>query len=112
MLVMNCIKKKRRANKMKLKEVYYKGEKYTRISWAKVKNIIDKPTKLKSNLIIYTLPINANPNNPWINGFYEIEVEKTLAHKDSIDYYNEINEIIYYNCNRETGEYLAYYIKE
>lgn len=94
---------------MKYNKTSYKGKELKRISRKKVNSIINKPSK-HQGLTIYTLPINANPESPWINGFIEIEIEN-IIYCDSIDYYNELSEIEYYNCNDELGFYLKYYIE-
>ena len=57
------------------------------------------------------LPINANPESPYINGFFEMEIEK-IIYMDSIDYNRYISECKYYNCNSELGLYLKFYIEE
>ena len=94
---------------MKYNKISYKGKELKRISRKKVNNIINKPSKYQG-LTIYTLPIEANPESPWINGFIEIEIEN-IIYRDSIDYYNELSEIEYYNCNDELWSYLKYYIE-
>lgn len=94
---------------MKYKKIEYKEKILKRISSKKVENIINNPSK-NLGLVIYTLPVNANPESPWINGFFEIEIED-LIYRDSIDYHNELAEIRYYNCNDELGSYLKYYIE-
>lgn len=94
---------------MKYNKISYKGKNLKRISRKKVNNIINNPSKYQG-LTIYTLPVEANPNSPWINGFFEIEIEN-IIYRDSIDYRNELSEIEYYNCNDELGSYLKYYIE-
>lgn len=96
---------------MKYKKIKYNNKNLTRISEKKVNNIINNPSK-NIGLIIYTLPINANPDSQWINGFFEIEISNPV-YMDSIDYMTQLNEIKYYNCNDpEMGYYLKYYIEE
>lgn len=94
---------------MKYKEITYKNKNLVRISTAKVKNIINKPSKF-NGLTIYVLPINANPESPWINGFDELEID--VKYMDTIDYINYINEYKYYNCIDELGNYLKFYIEK
>lgn len=94
---------------MKYKEITYNKKNLVRISAAKVKNIINKPSKF-NGLIIYVLPINANPASPWINGFDELEIN--IKYMDTIDYINFINEYKYYNCIEELGNYLKFYIEK
>lgn len=54
----------------------------------------------------YMLPCNILPGNPW-----EEPIAGTVY-----DTHNSFNEIVnafeYYNCNNETGNYTAFYIKE
>ncbi len=94
---------------MKYNKISYKGKELKRISRKKVNNIINHPSKYQG-LTIYTLPVEANPGSPWINGFFEIEIEN-IIYRDSINYYNELSEIEHYNCNDELGSYLKYYIE-
>lgn len=91
------------------KNITYKNKKLKRITEKKVYNIIDHPSKYQG-LTIYMLPVNANPDSPWINGFYELTIEN-IIYMDSVDYHNYINECRYYNCNLELGSYLKYYIE-
>lgn len=94
---------------MKYNNIIYKDKKLKRITEKKVNNIINNPSK-NIGLIIYTLPVNANPDSQWINGFFEIEID---TYNDSVDYMTQLNEIKYYNCNDpEMGYYLKYYIEE
>ena len=95
---------------MKYNKIVYNNKKLKRISEKKVNNIINNCSKYEG-LVIYMLPINANPDSPYINGFFEMEIEK-IVYMDSIDYYRYINECKYYNCNNELGLYLKYYIEE
>lgn len=91
------------------KNIIYKNKKLKRITEKKVNNILDHPSKYQG-LTLYMLPVNANPNSPWINGFYELTVENIID-MDSIDYHSYINECKYYNCDPELGSYLKYYIE-
>lgn len=91
---------------MKYKQISYNNEVYYRISSRKAINLL----KNNKKITLYVLPIDANPESPWINGFYEIEQETPFT--DYIDSINTIHEIIYYNCNDELGSYLKYYIKK
>ena len=58
------------------KTINYNNKELIRINYTKVKNIINNKSKLKKDIIIYTLPNKANHKSPWINGFFEIEVPK------------------------------------
>lgn len=94
---------------MKMKNISYKNKELTRISEKRVNNIINNPSKYQG-LTIYMLPVNANPESPWINGFFELTIEN-IIYMDSSDYYRYINECKYYNCNSELGKYLKYYVE-
>lgn len=91
---------------MVLKEITYNNKKLKRISLKKVYNIINNKSKLDNDIIIYAIPKNLRHE---LFGFFEIEVPKSNVYRDSVDIYNEINEISYYNCNKETGDYLRFY---
>lgn len=95
---------------MNYKNIIYKNKKLKRITEKKVNNIINNPSK-NEGLTIYILPVNANPESPWINGFFELYIDK-IIYMDSVDYHRYINECKYYNCNPELGYYLKYYIEE
>lgn len=90
---------------MKYKKVIYKNDVYIRINEKKAMNLL----KNNKKITLYVLPINADPNNEWINGFFEVEQDSPYT--DYIDSINTINEIRYYNCVDELGSYLKYYIK-
>lgn len=92
------------------KNITYKNKKLKRITEKKVYNIIDNPSKYQG-LTLYMLPVNANPDSPWINGFYELTIEN-IIYMDSTDYHRYINECKYYNCGPELGSYMKYYIEE
>ena len=91
---------------MKYLHKTFNGDSFKRITRKKAIELL----KNNKKITLYTLPINYNPNSKWINGFFEIEQEAPFT--DYIDSINTINEIIYYNCNREAGLYLKFYIKE
>lgn len=95
---------------MKYNKITYNNKNLKRISYSKVNNIINNCSKYEG-LKIYMLPVEANPESPWINGFFELEIEN-IIYMDSIDYKNYINEVIYYNCNKELGSYLKFYVEE
>lgn len=95
---------------MILKEITYNNKQLKRISARKVYNIIDNKSKLKHDIIIYAIPCKMRHDTEW-TGFFEIEISKNNAYMDSIDIYNMLNEIAFYNCNNETGKYLRYYIE-
>ena len=94
---------------MKYKKITYKNNNLIRINAKKAKEIYTHPKKY-DGITLYMLPINANPESPWINGFIELEMD--FYNMDAIDNCNYINELIYYNCNNELGNYLKYYINE
>lgn len=89
------------------KDITYNGKHLHRINARRVNNLINNYTK-HLGLVIYTLPVNANPESPFME-FFEIELN---SYNDSIDYLNTINEIQYYNCVEELGNYLKFYIEK
>ena len=65
----------------------------------------------------YMLPCKIRPGNPWIQA---VNVQPKRTWEEPIagavyDTHNSFNEIVnafeYYNCNNETGNYTAFYIK-
>ena len=94
---------------MKYKKITYKNMNLIRINAKKAKEIYTHPKKY-TGVTLYMLPINADPESPWINGFFELEMD--FYNMDAIDNCNYINELIYYNCGDELGKYLKYYINE
>lgn len=94
---------------MKYKEEKYKNKKLIRINSKKAEEIYMHPKKY-NGITLYMLPVNANPKSPWIDGFFELTMDSNSM--DAIDNSNYINELIYYNCNNELGNYLKYYIEE
>lgn len=94
---------------MKYKHITYNNKNLVRISSKKVKNLINNCSKY-NGLTIYTLPVNANPDSIFIGGFFKLEFD--FPNVDSIDLFNELSEIKYYNCNSELGNYLKYYIEK
>lgn len=95
---------------MKDKNIIYKNIELIRINKKIAKKILNHPT-IYEGLTLYILPVNANPNSYWINGFTEFEIEN-IRYMDAADNNNFINEYIYYNCNDELGKYLKYYISK
>ena len=94
---------------MKCKEIEYKSKKLTRINAKKAKEIYTHPKKY-NGVTLYMLPVTANPDSPLINGFFELTMD--FDSMDAIDNNSYVNEVIYYNCNNELGNYLKYYIEE
>lgn len=94
---------------MYFKNVSYKGKELKRISRKKVDKIISNPSKYKG-LVIYMLPVKANPHSMYMD-FFELEIED-IMYMDSVDYNRYITECSYYNCNNELGNYLKFYIEE
>ena len=92
---------------MNFKEITYKGMELKRINRKKVNNILKHYSK-HLGLIIYVAPINMRIDDTsfWSSPI-EIEIDR---YNDYYDYINCINEIQYYNCNKELGEYLKFYI--
>lgn len=94
---------------MKYKEIEYKNKKLIRINARRAYNILNHP-KTFNGVTLYILPINANPESPFINGFFEITMD--FNNMDACDNVNYVNELSYYNCNNELGDYLKYYIEK
>ena len=94
---------------MKYQKIRYINKKLIRINAKKAKEIYTHPKKY-NGVTLYMLPVNANPESSWINGFFELTMD--FDSMDAIDNYNYINKLIYYNCNNELGNYLKYYIEE
>jgi hypothetical protein len=93
---------------MKYQNVIYKNKKLKRINRQKAFNIAKNPKKY-AGIILYMLPINANPDSPWFNGFEELEMN--FKYMDAIDNMTFIQEYKYYNCVEELGSYLKFYIE-
>lgn len=91
---------------MKAKDIIYKGKHLHRINARRVTNLINNYQN-NLGLVIYILPVNANPESLFME-FFEIELN---SYNDSIDYLNTINEIQYYNCVEELGAYLKFYVE-
>lgn len=94
---------------MKYREEEYKNKKLIRINARRAYNILNHP-KTFDGVTLYMLPINANPEALFINGFFEITMD--FNNMDAIDNMMYINELKYYNCNNELGNYLKYYIEK
>lgn len=94
---------------MKYKNLDYKGKKLVRINAKKAYNMLNHPKKY-NGITLYMLPVNANPDCIFINGFFKLTMD--FDSMDAIDNNRYISELIYYNCNNELGNYLKYYIEE
>lgn len=94
---------------MKYKKIKYNNINLIRINRKKAENIYLHPKKY-NGVTLYMLPINANPESPWINGFFTLTMD--FYNMDAVDNSNYINELVYYNCNDELGNYLKFYIEE
>lgn len=94
---------------MKYRKIKYNNLNLIRINRKKAEDIYLHPKKY-NGVTLYMLPINANPESPWINGFFMLTMD--FYNMDAVDNSNYINELIYYNCNDELGNYLKFYIEE
>lgn len=94
---------------MKYKKIKYNNINLIRINRKKAENIYLHPKKY-NGVTLYMLPINANPKSPWVNGFFTLTMD--FYNMDAVDNSNYINELVYYNCNDELGNYLKFYIEE
>ena len=93
---------------MRNKEITYNGKQLARVSKKKIKTMI-KNKKENNGKTIYILPCLANWESPFINGFIELKIDKNVNEEC---FYNEMNLIEYYNCNKEMGKYLVFYIEK
>ena len=93
---------------MKYKKIKYNGINLIRINRKKAENIYLHPKKY-DGVTLYMLPINANPESPWVDGFFTLTMD--FYNMDAVDNSNYINELVYYNCNDELGNYLKFYIE-
>ena len=94
---------------MKYKKIKYNDINLVRINRKKAEDIYLHPKKY-NGVTLYILPINANPESPWVNGFFTLTMD--FNSMDAVDNSNYINELVYYNCNDELGNYLKFYIEE
>ena len=53
--------------------------------------------------VIRVCPVNISPSNTW--GLYT-----DLNRNTGVNFDEEINAFTYYNCNKKTGEYVAFYV--
>lgn len=85
----------------------YKGVEYKRISKTKLKNMVLKNELLNKNpksIDLYVIPCKAYIFSPWIEF-----LRGTI--KGIVELKKWLNEVTYYNCNKEMGNYLHYYIR-
>lgn len=94
---------------MKYKKIEYKNKKLIRINARKAHNILNHPETF-NGVTLYMLPINANPESPFINGFFELTIDPVNMNAINNELY--VSEIKKYNCNNELGKYLKYYIEK
>ena len=94
---------------MKYKKIRYRNKRLIRINARKAYNILNHPKKY-NGVTLYMLPVNTNPESPWISGFFELTMN--FHNMDAIDNNSYVNELVFYNCNNELGNYLKYYIEE
>ena len=66
--------------------------------------------KKYQGLTVYFLPVNANPESPWINGFEYLTMD--FNSMDAVDNMRYLNEYMYYNCVDDLGSYLKFYIEK
>lgn len=57
---------------------------------------------------IMLLPCKLNPESPFVTNDWMNNHMK----EECVDFCTLCNAYSYYNCNKETGEYLSFYIKE
>jgi len=79
---------------------------YTRIDRAKAKKLI------KQGLHVALCASNMRPGDPW---YPEIEINRySVNNYNGIDFEskfkNLVNHFMYYNCNKETGNKVSYFL--
>ena len=94
---------------MKYKKIKYNDMNLIRINRKKAEDIYLHPKKY-DGVTLYMLPVNSNPDCMFINGFFTLTMD--FNSMDAVDNSNYINELVYYNCNNELGNYLKFYIEE
>ena len=76
----------------------YNGSRYERITKAAAKK------QYESGAEVYAAPCKMNPESVWFSPFgFQINEE------NGADFQNVVDAATYYQCNYETGYYLAYY---
>lgn len=73
---------------------------YTRITKADARKLYD------AGHIVYLCPVNLNPLSPW--GLM-LTVANDIVGYEGMSFEKVVNAATYYNCNGETGRYLAFY---
>ena len=83
------------------RELTYKNETYKQIQKRTAKKLFkDKKT-------VYVIQCNANPNSPWIHGFYALGYDELVKHDDFVEKYDfdfdaRVNNFEYYNCKNNS----------
>ena len=76
----------------------YRGNRFDRISKTAAKKLYE------SGAEVYAAPCKMNPESIWFSPFgFQINEE------NGADFQNVVNAATYYQCNYETGYYLAFY---
>lgn len=94
---------------MNYKKIKYNGKTLTRINRKKAVNILQHPKRYEG-VTIYFLPVNADPESPWINGFEYLTMD--FNSMDAVDNMRYLSEYVYYNCVDDLGSYLKFYVEE
>lgn len=92
-----------------MKKIMYNGKIYKQIQRRTAEKLFYQGKQI--NIIA----CNANPNSPWINGFYELSIDLLSKHDDYVAKYDNnfaihVNNYEYYNCNAELGRHANCYI--
>ena len=85
---------------MNYTRVYINGNYYNRINKIKAKRVFTEGVEL----ILY--PVNMNPNSSWAG------ITRIKKDTNRYNFYQVINEFMFFNCNPELGLYPKYYILE
>lgn len=75
------------------------NESFDRVNAIKAKNAYE------NGELVVACPVNMRPGEPW---HPELYLKKDKEHPESFE--NVVNAVMYYNCNNETGKYLAFYL--
>lgn len=80
---------------------------YSRISKAKAEKLYN------DYQTIYLCPVKMSPVNMWTGAMQARKDCTVNGYTDREETFNQLyNAFSYYNCNNETGKYIAFYVKE
>lgn len=82
---------------MKYGQIRVRGEAFQQVNKTKAERLFN------CGVEVFLLPCNANPNSVWIS--------LCPVKKEDESFNSVVNGYRYYNCNRELGLYVVYFIK-